>query len=167
MRRCGPFDCDCDRAGGCPDRSWCPSRRCREQCQRGSGPDGDVNRGWREYRWLGRSGRSIGRHRQHISRRKRWSQRRRRKRRAVGRWGESPRPRLAQQAPAAGCRQLVGVSPRPRLAQQAPAPPLPHAQRGAALLPRRPAVPRLAAFDNPSLCHRSSCLPVGAIAHRP
>ena len=86
MRRCGPFDCDCDRAGGCPDRSWCPSRRCREQCQRGSGPDGDVNRGWREYRWLGRSGRSIGRHKQHINRRKRWSQRRRRKRRAVGRW---------------------------------------------------------------------------------
>ena len=66
--------------------------RCRDQCQRqsvsGSWSDGDVNRDWREYRWLGRSGRSIGRHRQRIGRRKHWSQRRRRKRRAVGRrWG--------------------------------------------------------------------------------
>ena len=46
-----------------------------------------VSRDWRDYRWFGRSGRSIGRHRQLIGRRKHWSQRppRRRKRRAVGR----------------------------------------------------------------------------------
>ena len=38
----------------------------------------------------------------------------------------------AAAAQAAGCQQAVGESPPPRLAQQAPAPPLPHVQRGAA-----------------------------------
>ena len=81
---------------------------------------------------------------------------------SVGTRRDQPAQAWEPAAQAAGCQLAVGALSRPPLAQQASAlgPPL-----RATLLPRRPALPRLTALDNPSRCPRSSC-PVGAIAHR-